>query len=243
MANNIKPRIGLIVPSVQSVTEPLFNRILGEEFDFLAHRMRLAGGKVEDLIAMEKGIPDAVIALQDAGAELLVYCCAGSGAIQGKEKELELCRRVEAEFSIPMISTMDCCVQAFRSLGAEKITMVGPNTPEVGHTEVVYIEKEGFRVVRHYGFGIEDGRLFSRIDRETIKEKAIANWDEQSDTMFIACMNWHATDVIGNIHRQIGKHVVTSHSATMWKIYCMQRTEIPYSDFVHQLYQTSIGGK
>ncbi len=236
-----KPRVGLLIPSVQTVTEPLFYRVFGDEFDFLANKVRLRGGRVEDLIEMESDIAFAVDALMDAEVDLLVYCCTGSGAIQGKKKEEERCESIAKATSVPMTSTMLSCVRALNGLAVKKISLVSPHIAEINQIERNYFSGNGFEVVNDSGFGILDGRKFPLIPTEDILEKAVENWDERADALFMSCMNWRAFDVQPDIQRRIGKPVVASHAATLWSIYSILKDDIGYAEFTEALLKKTCG--
>ncbi|MDR3294298.1 MAG: hypothetical protein LBT26_00500 [Clostridiales Family XIII bacterium] len=227
-----KPRVGLIVPSVQSVTEPLFNKIHGDSFDFLTARVRLTGGKIEHLIAMEKTIPDAVMSLVEADVDRLVYCCTASGAISGKEHEMALSHEIQREFHVPVLTTMMSCLEAFKSISANSVAIVAPNIAPINDKEREYIEQNGFRVLSDAGFNMEDGRLFSFIPTEEIEAFALKHWNDQADVLFMSCMNWQATKVMFEVQDRIGKPVVTSHAATLWQIYCTLKEETGYLDYL-----------
>ncbi len=230
-----KPRVGLLIPSVQTVTEPLFHHVLGDEFDFIANKVRLHGGRVEDMMDMESDIASAVDELMDAEVDLLVYCCTVSGAIQGREKEEQRCECITKATSVPMTSTMLSCVRALNSLSAKKISLISPSIAEKNHIEKDYFSENGFEVVNIYGFGIVDGSKFSLIPPEDIREKALENWDSSADAMFISCMNWRAFDVQFDIQCGIGKPVVASHAATLWSIYSILRDVTNYAEFMETL--------
>ena len=234
-----KTRVGLIVPSVQSVTEPLFNRLCGSDFDFLAHRMRLLGGKPEDLAEMESHVPEAVDALSDSGVDVYLYCCTASGAIQGREKEAELCAGIELKTGRPAISTLIACVDALKDVGAEKISVVSPNDEDVRSLEDKYLEEVGFDVLNSYGFGIVDGKLFPSIPLQDIIDMTMSGWIPESDALFMSCMNWKAAEVLTFLKKKLNKPVITSHTASLWAVYCRVKENIGYSAFIEKLFYSS----
>ncbi|MDR1320592.1 MAG: hypothetical protein LBK56_04075 [Gracilibacteraceae bacterium] len=226
-----KPRVGLVVPSVQTVTESLYHRLFSDDFEFVTQRMRLLGGKPEDLQAMEADAPSAIAALRDADVDAILYCCTGSSAVQGFEKERTFCQQMEALADVPFISTMTSCVKALRRLDAKTINMVTPNDPGVRELEEVYLQKVGFKIVKSYGFGITDGKQFAYLTPESIAETALNGWDADADALFLSCMNWHATKVMFEIWNAISKPVVTSHSASIWEVWNTLVEDVDYESF------------
>ena len=49
------------------------------------------------------------------------------------------------------------------------------------------------------------------------------SWDEKAEGMFISCMNFNAMPCIGPLEIDSGKPVLSSHSATLWKVLRMIR--------------------
>lgn len=210
--------MGLVLPSVQVVTEPLFNRLVGGTQDFLASRVLLQGATAADLVAMEEQVPRAIEELATANVDLLVSCCTASGAIRGLPADLALCQDVQLRTGIPMTTTMSSIVRRLRALRVDRLTVVTPYLPELAAVEHRYLSANGFEVVAAADQGIADGFAMSEVDVEEIIELALATWVPDSDALLLSCMNWPATDAVDVLRARTGKPVVTSHTATLWDI-------------------------
>lgn len=217
-SESTKFRVGLIVPSVQVVTEPLYYEVAGDRLEFFTTRLYLQGSGVQDLIAMEESLPRAIQELGSARVDVLAYCCTGSGAIRGYEQERELCRQVEDETGIPMVTTMLSVVDALREVGAQRIALASPYTEEINRAEISYFAQNGFEIVSDVGQNIKDGFVFSQVTPQEIAKFALKHWDSRADALFMSCMNWQAMRIVAEVESQIGKPVVTSHSATLWNM-------------------------
>ncbi|MGI6449148.1 MAG: maleate cis-trans isomerase family protein [Desulfitobacteriia bacterium] len=213
-----KVRVGLIMPALQVVTEPLYYEIAGKECEFFTTRLYLDGTNVENYIKMEKMLPRAIQELASAEVDIIAYCCTASGAILGYEEEQHNCRLVEEQTKIPMTTTMVAVVDALKFLQAKRIVLLSPYIQVVNKVEVDFFEKNGFEIAKDAGQGIVDGSAISRVTPAEITKFALENWDETADAMFLSCMNWHAISSVAEIEQKIGKPVITSHSATLWKV-------------------------
>ncbi|HHV64320.1 MAG TPA: hypothetical protein GXX46_04510 [Peptococcaceae bacterium] len=213
-----KVKVGLIMPALQVVTEPLYYEIAGKECEFFTTRLYLGGTNVEDYIEMEKMLPRAVQELASAQVDIMAYCCTASGAILGYEEEQHNCRLFEEKTKIPMTTTMVAVVDALKFLKVKRIVLLSPYIQVVNKVEVDFFEKNGFEIVKDAGQGIVDGSAISRVTPAEITQFALENWDETADAMFLSCMNWHAIRSVAEIEQEIGKPVITSHSATLWKV-------------------------
>ncbi len=215
-----KVKVGLIMPALQVVTEPLFYKIAGDECEFFTTRLYLSGTNVNNYIEMEKSIPRAVQELASAEVDIISYCCTASGAIAGYEEERNQCDQFKQETQIPMTTTMVSVVDALKHLQAKKIVLLSPYIDVVNKVEIDYFEKNGFQVVKDAGQGIVDGSAISRVSPKEIAKFALNHWDDTADAIFMSCMNWHAIQCVAEIEEKIGKPVITSHSATLWKVLC-----------------------
>ncbi len=76
-------KIGLILPSVQTVTEPLYNRIAPEGVAFFASRVLVEKSVRAEHEKMEKEAFRAGKELSTAGVDCIAYCCTASGIYVG----------------------------------------------------------------------------------------------------------------------------------------------------------------
>ena len=72
------------------------------------------------------------------------------------------------------------------------------------------------RAVAGTCLGIADGFRLAEPAPEAIFEAALGVWDEDSDGMLIACLNFRSHPIIEALEARIGKPVVTSTQAVLW---------------------------
>ncbi|WP_141564354.1 maleate cis-trans isomerase family protein [Mycolicibacterium palauense] len=214
-----RPRVGLVLPSAQVVTEPLFNRVMGQRWDFLAARVLIKGARPEHLRRMECEIPRAVEELATARVDALVSCCTASGALNGLERDRAQCREIQRSTGVPTTSTMLSIVANLRALEARSLVVVTPYVAELASVEHHYLQDNGFSIVSSDDDEIDDPFAMSMDPVEHIVGRALDAWDDSADAMLLSCMNWPAYQAIGAIEEQIGAPVVTSHSATLWGLH------------------------
>lgn len=213
-----KIKVGLIMPALQVVTEPLYYEIASEECEFFTTRLYLSGTNVDNYVEMEKLLPRAVQELASAEVDIMAYCCTASGAILGYKEEKHNCQLFEQETKIPITTTMVSVIDALNYLKAKKIVILSPYVDVVNELETDFFRKNGFDVVKDAGQGIVDGSAISKVSPKEIVAFALEHWDSTADALFMSCMNWQAIRSVAEIEQQIGKPVITSHSATLWKV-------------------------
>jgi len=220
-------KIGLVIPSPQTVTEPLFYRMAPPDVSFFTSRMLLTGTFLSHLRAMELEFDRAVDELVSAGVDCLMKCCTLGGAMNDPGAEVRACEETEKRTGIPTGSTVLAVVESLRLLGVSRLVVVTPYGGELNRVEEDFLKKSGFQIVRIAGMGIGDGREFASVSPENIYQFALQNWDSCADGLFMSCMNWWALSVAERLEQAVKFPVVTSHSATLWKALELAKARVP----------------
>ena len=215
-----RTRIGLITTSGQVITEPRYYELAPEGVTFHTSRMLHSGG-MQGLIEMEKNAPRAVEELATADVDAIAYCCTVSGALRGIEGDRDFCVDVEERTGIPATSTMLACVEALQHFNAKRIVLASPYVDSHNEHEAEYMRQANIEPVVMRGMGLTSGKLYSRVTPDEIRSFCLDAWQDayrlRPDAMLISCMNYDAIAVAENIEQIIGKPVVTSHTATLWR--------------------------
>jgi len=211
-------KIGMILPSVQTVTEPLYYSIAPKGVAFFTSRVLLQGNVLKEHATMEKEAFRAGRELASSEVDCILYCCTGSGIIQGIEGDRAFCRKMEQETGIPTVSSLSAILEAFEILKLKKLVIVSPYRKEMHEAEEHFFQSNGFDLVRSRSLGMDSGVTFARVPPSEIYRFARETWDERADGLFISCMNFNAMPCIGPLERDLQKPVLTSHSTALWKV-------------------------
>ena len=215
-----RKRIGLITTSGQVVTEPRYYQLAPPGVTFHTSRMLHTGGP-DGLIRMEENAPRAVEELVTADVDAIAYCCTVSGAMRGIEDDRGFCDDIWANTGIPVTSTMLACAEALQHLGARRIVLTSPYVDSHNEHEAIYLREAGIEPVLMRGMGLTSGKQYCRVTPDEIRKFCLDAWQDAyalwPDALFISCMNYDAISVAENIEQIIGKPVVTSHTATLWR--------------------------
>src|SRR5947208_15941349 len=85
-----KARVGMIIPSVNSMTEPQFNRFAPPGLAVHVARARVAGEWKRPLAAMADEIAIAAKLLADVAPDLIVFHCTDTSMTQGPQGEARI---------------------------------------------------------------------------------------------------------------------------------------------------------
>ncbi|MCI0829962.1 MAG: hypothetical protein J4N75_08075 [Chloroflexi bacterium] len=219
---DVRTKIGLVVVSASSVSELRYPKAAPPGVVFLTSRMMLAEGEsIEALIEMESNAGRAVGELASAKVDAVAYCCTVSGALRGIEADRQFCQELEDQWGTPITSTMLAVAEALQHLGLKKIVVTTPYPDSHHVAERAYLEEAGITALTMQGMGLETAEGFAAVPPQEIFDFAMNAWKDYSgeaDGLFISCMNHDGMAVAQALEDEIGKPVVTSHSATLWSV-------------------------
>ena len=179
------------------------------------------------LLEMEKHSGRAVEELATANVDSIAYCCTVSGALRGIEGDRGFCREMEAQWGVPIASTMLAAVEALEHLGVRNVVVTSPY--EDGHhvSERAYLEEAGIHPISMQGMNLRSAEAYAAVSPQEIYDFSMAAWDDRADALFISCMNFDAMAAMQALEDTIQKPVVTSHSATLWRALALAGVDDP----------------
>ncbi len=219
---DVQTKIGLVVVSASSISELRYPKAAPPGVAFLTSRMMLAEGEsIDALIEMESSASRAVGELASAKVDSVAYCCTVSGALRGIEGDKQFCQELEDEWGTPITSTMLAVTEALQHMGMKKIVVTTPYPDSHHVAERAYLKEAGIEALTMQGMGLETAEGFASVPPHEIFDFAMDAWKEfgdDADGLFISCMNHDGMAAAQALEDEIGKPVVTSHSATLWSV-------------------------
>lgn len=214
-------RIGLIVPSSNTVMEVEFSRFCSEEISLHVARMPIKNVNVKELIQMEKEASKGAEMLKDARVDIIVFGCTSGSLIEGEGYDIAIQKKLEEKTGIPVITTSTAVVEALKAKKMTKIVVATPYTQEINDREKNFLIKSNFEVENIKGLNILDnikiGALWHNAAYQLGRE--LLNDYPESDGLFISCTNFKTFEVISKLSKDFQKPVVTSNQATLWNIF------------------------
>ena len=214
-----RAKIGLIVPSTNTVNEPEFNMMAPRGVSIHSARIMLLGKATEaSYYKMGEETSRAASELATAEVDVIAWGCT-SGSVVLSRKKIE--RMIVEASGIPAVTTISSVLSALEAFGAKKIALGTPYVNFVNEAEVKFLEEAGLDVVSWYGLELgetqEERRGIGRVPPESLFRLVRYIDRPEVDTIFISCTNLAAVEVIATIEAEIGKPIVTSNLATFWR--------------------------
>lgn len=207
-------KLGLIVPSWNTVMEREFQRLLPAHGSLHASRIFHNQDTEESLMEMLLKLEDAATLLAHAKVDAICFGCTGSGLVQEDVYlDRKFADKASLSLGIPVIATSDAVVKAMEHLRISRVSVASPYEPWLNAHLKRYLNERGIVVTSIAGFGTQDHSNCS--PKETL-ELALSVVDSQAEAIFISCTNFRTLEIIEPLENATGLPVITSTQASYW---------------------------
>lgn len=211
----MRHKLGLIVPSWNTVMEYETQRMAANGTSVHTMRISHTADTEENVIWMGTQVPAAAKLLGHAKVDVICYGCTGGGFIKGPGYDQQLSDEIKAATGIPGTTTIVGVTDALRVFKAKRICVASPYEPWLNEKLRVFLDQSGFQVLAIQGLGTQ---AHSTIGPEQVEALVMSVDRPEADAIFISCTNFGTLDIIESLEKKLKKPVVTSNSASMWKM-------------------------
>ncbi len=210
-------RIGLIVPSSNTVMEPDFYRRLPAHVTLHTARMFLEDVTAETEARMldEFTLP-AARDLATVQPDVVIFGCTSAGALRGNPFEEEFIQEISRVSGAPTIGVNQSVRETLKKLNAQKIVVITPYLDELNQRIQASLEQAGLEILNIQGLGIRENTNIARVPGSQILELAhTAVGKLQPDALFVSCTNFPAVDVLNRLRGMYPFPVISSNQAVL----------------------------
>ena len=220
-------RVGLLVPSSNTVAEADFYRRLPAAATLHTARMYLDAVTPEDeAVMLDEHLPPALRDLATTRPDVVVFACTSAGTLRGNAYEEALVARIGERTGARAISVAAAVRRAIAVRGARRIGVITPYVQALNETILASLEEEGFEVAWIHGMGISANAEIGAVEPARIAEFAREKFRGAGasrvnlrgaavDLVFVSCTNFRAFEAREQIERELGVPVVTSNHAAL----------------------------
>lgn len=212
-----RARIGLMIPSTNTVIEPEFNAMKPDGVSVHAARLLLTAGTTKALKRMARDTEKAAQLLATARVDVIAYGCTTGSLVNGIGWDQELISRIENTTKIPATTTSTAVIRAFRRLGISKVAVATPYSKELNELEKDFFEAHGIKVVKIKGLDIAGEKAHNAPPEITYKLACEVD-SQEAEAVFISCAGFKSITVIEKLENNLQKHVFSSNTALMWDL-------------------------
>ena len=213
-----RARIGLIVPSPNTVAETEFWRMAPDGVTIHTTRLLYRADEVDDpLTDMEQFLPQTLEELRGLEVDVVAYSCTAS-ALRTPHGHTQ--DEISQALDLPTVTTMGTILDAFRALGVTKIAVGSPYPDAVNDAEREYFESQGLTVTADEGLVLFEAqerlRHMNLVREEDVEALAEKIDSPEAQAVFLSCADLATLGVIDTLEKKLGKPVITSVQATFW---------------------------
>ncbi len=208
-------RLGIILPSGNTATEPQFEFYRPDGVSFHFTRLALVRSSEEQLLAMPTLAEAAAALLKDAGVSTIAFHCTAVSTWD-TALEAQILHRISTSTGLRTIATSQAIIAALRAVGARRISMLSPYPEAIAKREQRFMEFHGFEVVWNEFLGIETGDEMLAVPEAQWIDMVRRSPLGDTDACLISCTATRAIDIVTSAEIMFKKPIITSNSALLW---------------------------
>lgn len=213
-------RIGLVVPSVNTVMEPYAYEVAPPGATFHSARMRLSSPLTPESVERmdaEHGAA-AMEEVADCGAAAIAYGCTASSIVGGVAHDRRLREESHARLGVPVTTVMDSVLAGCRALGVTTVALASPYPDEITRREVSYLEESGLRVASVANLGIADASRLCEPGPRAVRELVLQALTHEAEGILISCVNFRGHLAVAALEEELSMPVIAASTATLWHV-------------------------
>ncbi len=222
-----RAKIGLIIPSTNTINEPEFWRLAPEGVTVHTGRATSTGEFSEAYFQrLREAANRCADDLATAEVDVIAYGCTSGSIVCPLE---EIVADIGSRTGVPTIATAGSVVAALRALNVRRVAVATPYVDFINEAEREFLTRYGFEVTSLHGLRLgetqAERRSIGRVPPEHVYRMARRVDRPEAEAIFISCTNLATLDVIARIEADLGKPVVTSNQACFWN--CLRLAGVP----------------
>jgi len=229
-------RLGVLVPSVNTVVEPDMYRMAPTGITIHFSRLPVPSDEttVENLVRLEDHLEESLQSLAQANISAVSFACTSGSFIKGRSWDRQLIERMEKIFS-PATTTSESILSALMSLNLTTLSLVTPYPDSINELMKAYLMSQGHPVVNLMSLRLSRSQEIRKVPPETIYELGKSANTGRAEGLLISCTDFQALPIIEALEEEIKKPVISSNQATLWKLMILSGVRHPIKGYGHLL--------
>jgi maleate isomerase len=210
-------RIGLIVPSSNTVMEPDFHRHLGGAGLVSTTRIFLEDVTREAEVKMlEEDLPLAIQRMRTTAPDVVVFGCTSAGALGTLAHDDGIAALIEKETGARAVTVLRAVLTRLSAIQPKHVAVFTPYIEDLTTSIARSLAEAGYPPIKAAGMGIRANLDIGRVTPQEIirfVEEQVAG--QIPDCVFLSCTNWRAIEAIEPLRKKLGIPVISSNQAAI----------------------------
>lgn len=210
-------RIGLIVPSSNTVMEPDFHRHAGSSAIISTTRIFLESVTREaELRMLADELPRAIDLIRTTAADVVVFGCTSAGALGTLAHDDAIAATIARDTGANVVTVLGAVLTRLRAIAARRVAVFTPYVQDLTDGVASSLAEAGFEPVSPVGMGIRENLAIGRVTPpEIVRFVESRKEGSAPDCIFLSCTNWRAMEAVDALERKFGVPIVTSNQAAL----------------------------
>jgi maleate isomerase len=210
-------RIGLIVPSSNTVMEPDFHRHLPPAYIVSTARIFLQDVTREaELRMLEEDLPKTVDLIRTTAPDVVVFGCTSAGALGTLAHDDGIGDSIGRTSGAKAVTVLRAVLTELRSIQPRKVAMFTPYIEDLTQCIARCLNEAGYAAIKASGMGIRANLEIGRVTPAEIITFVESQIDGIApDCIFLSCTNWRAIEAIEPLKAKLGIPIVSSNQAAI----------------------------
>jgi len=222
-------KLGILVPSSNVTMEYEMPMMAPPGVSFHFSRIPQTEDTEEQLEAMIDYIPEKSDLLAHARVDAIAFGCTSGSFVKGMGYDKKVIKTINSSTGIMATTTSTAVIEALKLTGIKKLSVGAPYSDSIMNKLKIFLEKNGFEVVKMKGLNIlcGEGDLSLDATYNLIREIDVPH----ADGIFISCTDFKTVELLDILENDFGKKVISSNQATIWKLLRLVGMKTPVCGF------------
>jgi maleate isomerase len=210
-------KLGLVIPSSNTVMEVDFHRRLGTRCVINTDRIYLeqVTREAEEFMLKEE-LPRALRLIKTTDPHVIVFGCTSAGSLGGLDHDASVARMIEQQTATQAVTVIGSIVEQLRAIQPQNVAVFTPYDEDLTGSVAQCVTEAGYRLVKAAGMGIVSNRDIGRVTPTEIVDFVASQMrGVKADCLVLSCTNWQAIDAIDVVKAHFRLPVITSNQATL----------------------------
>ena len=210
-------RVGLVVPSSNTVMEPDFHRHLPATAVVSTTRILLETvTRVAEQRMLQDELPKAIQLIATTAPDVVVFGCTSAGALGSLAHDRQIAEMIEQATGARAVTVLGAVIENLQRIAPRKVAVFTPYIDDLTASIASSLAEAGFQPVKAAGMGIKSNLEIGKVSSEEIIRFVEEHLEGCTpDCLFLSCTNWHAIEAIEPLRARLGVPVLSSNQCAI----------------------------